>query len=177
LLWTADRTAFDESLTAAQRAKHSEAGTQLAQMAARQGSGKGPLAELIRDRQDAAAQVTAIDDRLVEAIGKPTDERVPNEEAEMRAKQVALKRRIAEIDRHLEVEFPLFGSLLSQQPVSSAQIRSVLEPREAVVSYRSVTLCLRLGHRRWRRVDVSGVSDRPELSALWTAATPADRAA
>jgi CHAT domain-containing protein len=104
-------------------------------MAARQGSGKGPLAELIRDRQDAAAQVTAIDDRLVEAIGKPTDERVPNEEAEMRAKQVALKRRIAEIDRHLEVEFPLFGSLLSQQPVSRAQIRSVLEPREAVVSY------------------------------------------
>jgi CHAT domain-containing protein/Flp pilus assembly protein TadD len=135
LLWTADRTAFDESLTAAQRARLSEAGTQLAQMAARQASGKGPLAELIRDRQDAAAQVTAIDDRLVEAIGKPTVERAPNEEAEMRAKQATLKRRIVEIDRHLHVEFPQFASLLGQQPVSRAQIRSVLKPREAVVSY------------------------------------------
>ncbi len=135
LLWTAERTAFDESLTAAQRAKQSEAGTQLAQMAARQASGKGPLAELIRERQDAAAQVTAIDDRLVEAIGKPSHQRLPNEEAEMKAKQATLKRRLAELDKHLEAQFPQFGSLLSQQPVSRAQIRSVLKPREAVVSY------------------------------------------
>lgn len=135
LLWTADRTAFDESLTAAQRAKQSEAGTQLAQMAARQASGKGPLAELIRDRQDAAAQVATIDERLVEAIGKPTGERLPNEEAEMRAKQATLKRRIADIDKHLDVEFPQFGSLLSQQPVSRAQIRSVLKSREALIGY------------------------------------------
>jgi CHAT domain-containing protein len=135
LLWAADRTAFDESLIAAQRAKQSEAGTQLAQMAARQATGKGPLAELIRDRQDAAAQVTTIDDRLVEAIGKPSDERLPNEEGEMRAKQASLKRRIAEIDKRLDVESPQFGSLLSQQPVSRAQIRSVLKPREALIGY------------------------------------------
>ena len=135
LLWMAERTAFDESLTAAQRAKQSEAGTQLAQMAARQASGKGPLAELIRDRQDAAAQVATIDDRLVEAKGKPTDERLPNEEAELRAKQETLKRRIAEIDKHLGVEFPRFGSLLGQQPVSRAQIRSVLQSREALIGY------------------------------------------
>ncbi|MEO8311022.1 MAG: CHAT domain-containing tetratricopeptide repeat protein [Caldimonas sp.] len=135
LLWRADRKAFDESLVAAQRAKQSEAGTQLAQMAARQASGKGPLAELIRDRQDAAAQVTTIDERLVEAAAKPTDERLPSQEAEMRAKQATLKRRIADIDRRLDVEFPQFGSLLGQQPVSGAQIRSVLKPREALIGY------------------------------------------
>ena len=135
LLWTADRMAFDESLTAAQRAKQSEAGAQLAEMAARQAGGKGPFAELVRDRQDAAAQVATIDDRLVEAIGKPTAERRPNEETEMRARQATLKRRVAEIDKRLDVQFPQFGSLLGQQPVSVAQIRSVLKPREALVSY------------------------------------------
>lgn len=135
LLWTADRTAFDESLTAAQRAKQSEAGAQLAQMAARQASGKGRLAELIRDRQDAAAQVTAIDDRLVEAIGKPSDERLPNEEAEMKARQATLKRRIADVDKRLGVESPQHGSLLGQEPVTRAQIRSVLKPREALIGY------------------------------------------
>ena len=135
LLWAGDRTAFDESLTAAQRAKQSEAGTQLAQMAARQASGKGPLAELIRERQDAAAQVTTIDDRLVEAMGKPADQRLPDQEAELRARQTTLKRRIAEIDKRLDVEFPQFRSLLGQQPVSRAQIGSVLKSREALISY------------------------------------------
>ena len=53
----------------------------------------------------------------------------------MRAKQATLKRRIAELDKHLDVEFPQFGSLLGQQPVSRAQIRSVLKSHEAVVSY------------------------------------------
>ena len=65
----------------------------------------------------------------------------------MRAKQATLKRRIAEIDKRLDVESPQFGPLLSQQPVSRAQIRSVLKPREALTRF----------YRDWYRPDLMAV--------------------
>jgi hypothetical protein len=129
-----DRTAFDESLVAAQRAKQSEAGTQLAQMAARQASGKGPLAGTDPRSSGRGGAVTTIDERLVEAAWEdPPTNACRSQEAEMRAKQATLKRRIADSTDVSMSSFRSSDRCSSQQPVSRAQIRSVLKSREALI--------------------------------------------
>ncbi|HWB44306.1 MAG TPA: CHAT domain-containing tetratricopeptide repeat protein [Hyphomicrobiaceae bacterium] len=131
---TAPDIAFD-MFTIAQWAHASQAATSLAQMAARQAKGGGPLAGLTRERQDLAAEWQARDKLLIAAVSQPPATRNPQAEQEQRARLAAIDARIAQIDKTLTKDFPDYAALASPEPVDIRTVQDLLRDDEALLLY------------------------------------------
>ncbi|MCC6466834.1 MAG: CHAT domain-containing protein [Alphaproteobacteria bacterium] len=107
----------------------------LTRMAARFATGSGPLAALVRERQDVQARRHALDRGLIEGATRPTAERDRAQENAMRAEIVALDRRLDALDARLAGEFPRFEELSSAQPLPMAKARELLARDEAMLVY------------------------------------------
>jgi tetratricopeptide (TPR) repeat protein len=122
---------LDESLQAAQWARQNEAGDALAQMSARLAKAGGPLAELIRDRERLVAEREASDKHLLKAIG-----RGESEAADERRRQIAeIDSSLDKVEAELARKFPDYSDLANPEPLTLAEIQSLLGPDEALIVF------------------------------------------
>ncbi len=107
----------------------------LARMSARFASGTGPLAQLVREREDALARRQFLDRTLLELLSKPPQERNAAEESAAREEVVALGRRLASLDKTLARDFPGYAELAAARPLKLSQTKQLLGPDEALLLY------------------------------------------
>lgn len=116
----------------AQRAQASAAGQALTEAGARLAAGTGPLANLLRDRQDLTATLQTLQDQLA------ADSSATGIAAEAAARQTqadldAAIRRLADLDQTIDRDFPDYRSLTDPAPLSVSDLQALLDPGEALV--------------------------------------------
>jgi CHAT domain-containing protein/tetratricopeptide (TPR) repeat protein len=121
--------ASEKAFLVAQRVIQSEAAQALAQMAARQASGDGELATLVRERQDLVAQWQHEDAALTVALAQSADT------AELRKTLAATDAQIAAVDAKLATGFPDFADLQRPTPLDVATVQSRLAENEVLLFY------------------------------------------
>jgi CHAT domain-containing protein len=126
---------IDEAYAVAQRAGSGETGAALAQMAARASAGNSPLAQKVREQQDAVAAWRQFDKQLIDAIGKPAAQRNAIAEKYLRQKLSDTDRRITQLNHDLQRHFPEYRELVSPEPLSVSATQKLLKPDEALVAY------------------------------------------
>jgi CHAT domain-containing protein/tetratricopeptide (TPR) repeat protein len=126
---TGSPSARNEAFTVAQWALQTGAADALAQMTVRFSKGSGPLAELVRQRQDLLVRRLAEDKRLLTSIGAANAKATEAGRVAM----AGLDGEIASIDRRLAKEFPDYAALASPGPVSLADTQVLLADNEALI--------------------------------------------
>lgn len=132
-----DDAARDEAFRAAQRARETQAGAALAQMAARFGAGSDAVAAAVRRQQDLKAGLEGLDKRITTELGAPDGKRNDALIARLRTEAARAKKAFDEISARIVREFPGYAELSSPSPLSIAQTQALLKPDEALVSYLS----------------------------------------
>ena len=125
----------EEGLQAAQKALRTSAGAALVQMSARFAAGSGPLAQIVRQRQDLTARFEQLDKKLLALVGARSKNRNELAIRNLRVAIAALEGEIADIDSQLRLEFPQYASLANPRPMSSVQIRKHLKEDEALLFF------------------------------------------
>src|SRR5262245_31417906 len=126
--------AREEGFELAQWARQTGAADALAQMAVRFAKGAGPLAGLVRQRQDLITVRQGEDKRLLEAIGK-ADTRATDS---IRTAIAGLDAKLTDIDRRLAVEFPDYAQLSNPKPLAVVAVQGLLREDEALVLFMDV---------------------------------------
>lgn len=126
---------LSESFEASQRASRNSVGLALAQMAARFGADDTKLASLLRDLQDLARRWSAMDKRLIQVIGAPTDKKRHNEISQISQEIVNIDRKFNSTAIQLEKNFPEYAELTSSKPLSINEARNLIKENEALISY------------------------------------------
>jgi CHAT domain-containing protein/Tfp pilus assembly protein PilF len=122
----------EEAFAALQWGSLSNAADAIAQLSARIAAGSGALSGLVRERQDLADSITALDKALIAAIAAAPELRSPGAETELRDKALAQATRLKALDAELAARFSEFAGLARPQPVSIAQLRRTLRADEAL---------------------------------------------
>ena len=128
-------TLLEEAFLASQRMDQSKAGAALTQMAARFAAGQGPLAALVRQRQDLANEWRSLDRRLTTALTLPAAQRDAAKERAARLKLAEIDSRLAAADDRLSQEFPAYAALASPDPLKVKDVQDLLHPGEALIAY------------------------------------------
>jgi CHAT domain-containing protein len=123
----------DEAFRMVQRAQSSQAATSLGQMAARFASGTGALADLLRQRQDLAAEWRTFDKQLTDALSALPAERSPEKEQALRLRIAAMAANLTALDQRIAKEFPAYAALTDPEPLSMADVQKRLGASEALV--------------------------------------------
>jgi hypothetical protein len=121
----------EEAFELAQLALQSGAADALAEMSVRFAKAAGPLASLVRERQDLVARRQG-EMRLLDAAAGRTDSKA-GEDA--RAAVAALDQRLDAIDTKLANEY---AELANPKPLTIAATRALLKPDEALVLFLDV---------------------------------------
>jgi CHAT domain-containing protein len=127
----------DDAFGVAQRLIASSTAHAVLQAASRQVEGGGPLANLVRERQDRLIEITTLERFLGSQLGRPRSERNEKEENDVRRHILEGRGRIADLDSTIARDFPQFADLGVQQPVSIDQTRRLLQENEALVQFVS----------------------------------------
>jgi CHAT domain-containing protein/tetratricopeptide (TPR) repeat protein len=112
----------------------SAASVSLAQMSARRIKGDGPLAKLVRERQDLVLEWQARDKGLIERLVKGGAVTAKEHVAD-KARLTEIDRRVADIDRTLAHGFPEYAALINPRPLSVTEVQALLRPDEALVAF------------------------------------------
>ncbi len=118
-----------EGFELAQWALHSSAADALAQMSVRFAKGTGPLAGLVRERQELVSQRQGEDKRLLAAVGK-ADTRAADA---IRTAVAGLDAKLDAIDQRLAAQFPDYASLASPKPLAIPAAQALLRKDEALI--------------------------------------------
>ena len=124
-----------EAFRIGQRARASGTARAVANMAARFAAGDDALAGLVRDRQDLANRLRALETALVKAVGRPPKQRDAAAEADLRAAVADASGRLVDLDARLADDFPKYVEIASPRPVDLAAARALLRPDEALLSW------------------------------------------
>ena len=112
----------------------SAASASLAQMAARRIKDEGPLARLVRERQDLVLEWQdrnkRLFDRLIKGPAAAAKDRIADQ-----ARLGEIDRRIADLDRTLARDFPEYATLTNPQPLSMGEVERLLRDDEALVAF------------------------------------------
>jgi CHAT domain-containing protein/tetratricopeptide (TPR) repeat protein len=124
----------EEGFELAQWALQTGAADALAQMSVRFAKGAGPLAAIVRERQDLIARRQAEDKRLLAAIGK-ADAKTTDA---VRAAIAEVDSHIASIDARLTSTFPEYAQLSNPKPLTIVNVQGLLKDDEALVVFLDV---------------------------------------
>jgi tetratricopeptide (TPR) repeat protein/CHAT domain-containing protein len=122
-----------EGFEMAQWASQSSAAAAIQQMAARFGSGRGALADLVRENQDLAAAWRNKNSRLWDALLRPEDQRDRTAIEALRQMIADTEARISVIATRLEKEFPNYDALTSPRPLNAEEVQKLLGADEGLV--------------------------------------------
>jgi CHAT domain-containing protein/Tfp pilus assembly protein PilF len=107
----------------------------LAQMSARRIKGDGPLAGLVRERQDLAIEWQARNRQMFERLIKVTAASASKDHLADRTRLAEIDRRIGELDRAIARDFPEYAALTNPQPLDLGQVHALLRDNEALVTF------------------------------------------
>lgn len=161
----------EEAFLTAHWAGQTAAEAALAQMALRQAKGTGPLADLIRERQDLVRQWQALDQQLQVALASSTGARNQAGEREWQVRMAALDGRRTEIDQRLQRDAPDFAELSQPEPLSLEEAGALLRPQEALVQFmvtanETFVFAVSSAGVRWSRIETGGPALAREVDAL-----------
>ena len=123
-----------ESFELAQWALQTGAADALSQMSIRFAKGAGPLATLVRERQDLVARRHAETRRLDVAAGRAD----ANEAREARTAIGTLETKLATIDARLTAEFKEYAELANPKPLDLSATQALLRDDEALILFLDV---------------------------------------
>jgi CHAT domain-containing protein len=109
----------------------------LAASGARAAANDPALADLIRREQDARQQTTVVYGTLLRLLNAPADQRLPQVEAQMRARIQELEKERRALIAEVEQRFPAYANLVSPQPATLEQARAALREGEVLLSVLS----------------------------------------
>jgi CHAT domain-containing protein len=163
----------DEAFGMAQRLIVSNTASALLQAAARQAQGLGPIAELLRERQDRLVEITSLDKSLASEFARPSSQRNEKQEAELHRRSIEARARVTELDVKIARDFPRFAELWAQQPVSIEEAQKLLADNEALILIASdgrepKTLAWALTRRavQWVELPIWGEKISASIQAL-----------
>ena len=142
---------MNEAYIAAQRALDTNAALALSQLAARHATGAGPLAGLLRERQDLVQELEGRDKLLIAAVAKTPEQRDQAGEGRLKSRIEEIGARIDEIDQSLTKQAPEYAALSKPTPISIADTQALLQPDEALLQF----------------IDLQGVGRVPETGFAW----------
>jgi CHAT domain-containing protein/tetratricopeptide (TPR) repeat protein len=132
-----DDVAKNEAFGAAQRARETQAGAALSQMAARFGAGNDAIASVVRRQQDLKASLDSLETRITTELGAPDGKRNDALIKSLRAESARARQSFDETSARIAREFPAYAELSSPAPLTIAQTQALLKPDEALVSFFS----------------------------------------
>jgi tetratricopeptide (TPR) repeat protein len=161
----------DDAFEIAQRAERSLVAGALAQTAARISKGLGPLADLVRERQDLVLEWQRLDKRLEMALSSAAAQRDDAEERRIQERLGAISRRMDTIDARLAKEFPDFAKLSDPAPLPIREVQALLHPGEVLVfmaQRKSQTLVWVVGRERvsWYLAPLGQIELEHKVAAL-----------
>ena len=124
-----------EALEIAQWARQSSAAAAVQQMSVRFGAAQGPIADLVRQRQDLVAAWHASDKALVAALSKPESQQDRAGIEALRGQIADVESRLAVVAARLEKEFPDYAALASPKPLGVEDAQKLLGADEALVFF------------------------------------------
>ena len=169
--------ATQEQFQTAQWALGSEAAQSLAQMAIRGAGGNPQLAPLVREHEDLVAEWQKREIHWSAGLGQQATDRSAAAEAENTERMVAIDKRIAEIDKKLETEFPDYTALASPRPLSVDAVMKLIGADEALVLFldtrdaegmpeETFIWVVTKARARWVRSDLGTAALTREVQAL-----------
>lgn len=129
------RDAAGESLRVAEFVRAQSVGTALAQASARMAIHASDLAELARNEQDLAKQVSALAGVLTNVLALPPGERAGKTVSALQRKLDDVRNRHNAAKREIKLRFPAYANLVEPQPPSIREIQDALAPSEAFLSF------------------------------------------
>ena len=123
--------AREESFELAQGALQTAAADALSQMSVRFAKGAGPLAQVVRERQNLLTQRQSEDRLLLAAVGKAD---AKGAEA-MRTAITGLDAKLDAIDKRLAREFPDYARFANPKPLTISATQALLKPNEALLVF------------------------------------------
>jgi CHAT domain-containing protein/tetratricopeptide (TPR) repeat protein len=126
-----------EAFDMAQWASQTVTGAAVQQLGVRAAAGTGPLATLVRERQDLAASWRVRDKELLDTRSKPDSAANRTVIDALRKEIAAIDARLATTAARLEKEFPDYAALASPQPLKLDAAQKLLGPDEALVFFLS----------------------------------------
>src|SRR5439155_12577332 len=97
------------------------------------GSGTGALAKLVRDQQDAARELQALDKALLAELSKATSTRDRAREDGGRSQMTVLDTKLRQLNDRLTAEFPDYAALGGPKPLSATEAQKLLAEDEALI--------------------------------------------
>jgi CHAT domain-containing protein/tetratricopeptide (TPR) repeat protein len=124
-----------EAFEGGQWAGGAGASAAIARMATRVAAGGGQLGETVRERQDLADQVAAIDRALIALMSQPDQQRTSGAHDTLRQRADAVARRLKEVDATLSARFPQYAALISAGPVPMRDAAALVRSDEALLLF------------------------------------------
>lgn len=128
----------EEGFVVAQQVNETRTAAALGQMALRLAAGNDAVAALIRQQQDLAAAIPALDKRINAELGKPAGTRDDAQIAKLRAEQTRAQTSYDDVTARITREFPVYNELATPSPMTVAQARALLGKDEALVFFLSL---------------------------------------
>lgn len=117
----------------AQWSGSTRAAVSLEQMAVRQAKGSGPLAALVRERQDLAGEWQTKDKALTAARTSPSERRNARAEVAIAKRLEEIDKRLAAIDELLTKDFPEYAAASNPEPMALGDVQALLRDDEALM--------------------------------------------
>ncbi len=129
-----DAVILDEALAAAQRAELTVTATSISSLAVRLAATDPVLREIVRERQDLEAAREQVDRQLDGLFALPPESRG---QASLKAREALdqIQEQLGQIDVRINAEFPKYSHLVRPIPLTLTEIRSFLQPGEALVNF------------------------------------------
>jgi tetratricopeptide (TPR) repeat protein/CHAT domain-containing protein len=166
-------TSREDGFELAQWALQTRSAEALAQMSARGAKGSGPLAQLVRERQDMVARRQTEDKQLLAAVGR--GDAMASEA--VRKRLASLDLALDDIDVRLSSEFKDYAELANPKPLTIAATQALLNDGESLVLFldtpqfgnqpgETLIWVVTRDDARWARIELASQSLIERTSAL-----------
>jgi predicted nuclease with TOPRIM domain len=122
---------LDASYNVLQRSVSSAAGEAISKLAVRFAAGTSELAQLVRKDQDLTAEIDGLDKKIVEVLSKPTVERNPVAENQIRKRMDEMRSERGKLEEALAQRYPDYIALSKPQPLTIEQTQALLADDES----------------------------------------------
>ncbi|MGE3541886.1 MAG: CHAT domain-containing protein [Candidatus Tectimicrobiota bacterium] len=128
-------TLWSEAWSVSQLAQASRTAMALASMAARFASGDSAVAQTVRAYQDTIAQWHAALERLTQTLGSPQEPQAAPQRPALHLEVSTLEQQVQRLEQTLERDFPAYTDLMLTHPMTLAEVGTLLQSDEALLSY------------------------------------------
>ncbi|MBS0243525.1 MAG: hypothetical protein JSS20_15205, partial [Proteobacteria bacterium] len=131
----------------------------------------GPLADLIRQRQDTIGRLHNAAAVLDRALASPSGRQSDQDLAAIRRDVATLNDTLKSLTAKIEQAFPAFADLSSPKPISIGEVQKLLATDEVLIAHiistdASFVWAISRDHSRWQRIDLDGNTIVEKITAL-----------